>query len=138
MAWLQQNFVSLFFMLLFVAVVFRGPILARFFKVRDMSVHDLAAKLSADNPPLLLDVRTSREFNNGHIQQAVLAPVSELKQRGPRLLESNTKQDVAVICHSGNRSLLAAVSLRRMGFSTVFNVSGGMAHWESQAYPVKK
>lgn len=138
MAWLQENGLTLLFFIFFLGVVFRGPILARLFRVVDISVHDLSAKLNAPTPPLLLDVRSQSEFNAGHIKQAILIPRPEIASRAPALIKQYPNREVAVICQTGNRSLLASVSLKRMGLATVYNVSGGMSHWESQAYPVKR
>ena len=136
MSWLQEN--GLFYLLLLAALlfVFRGPILARLFRVERLSVHELSKQMASPSPPLLLDVRSQSEFQSGHIRNAVLMPVAELHQRMESLRKSGLSRPVAVICLSGSRSVLGAVMLKRAGFERVYNVVGGMAHWKAQGYPV--
>ena len=138
MTWLQQNWDMLLLGLAAFLFIFKGPILARVYGIEDISVHDLAAKLSSESPPLPVDVRTMGEFNDVHVKQAQLIPLMELKKRAKSLKEKYGDREVAVICRSGNRSVNGAVILKRAGFTKVYNVSGGMVHWESQGYPVKR
>jgi rhodanese-related sulfurtransferase len=43
-----------------------------------------------------------------------------------------------VSCRSGNRSLKAAVVLRKHGFATVYNLAGGLQAWERDNLPLEK
>ncbi|MBF0142896.1 MAG: rhodanese-like domain-containing protein [Magnetococcales bacterium] len=135
MAWLQENGFSLFLLVMAVGLVFRGPILSRFFGIVSISVHDLANRLGGPEPPLLVDVRSTREFNQGHVREAVLVPLPELREKAASLRTRYPDRGVAVICRTGNRSLSGAVILKRAGFPTVCNVAGGMLRWEEQGYP---
>ncbi len=47
-------------------------------------------------------------------------------------------QPVVVICASGNRSAMAATKLAKLGFTTVYNFSGGMSAWGGTQLPVKR
>ncbi|OSM01673.1 rhodanese-like domain-containing protein [Magnetofaba australis] len=138
MSWLQQNGSTLVLFILVTLFVFRGPILMRVFRIKSMGIHELGRRLGENPPILLVDVRTNGEFNESHIKQAILAPLSELKAKGPMLAKQYPGREVAVICRSGNRSQLGSVSLKKAGFETVYNVTGGMINWESQGFPVKK
>lgn len=138
MAWLEQNGISLFLILLISWFLFKGPIMAKVLGVMSIPVHDLAAKMSADPPPVLVDVRTPTEFNGGHAPNALLMPLGELKKRMPDFQERYAGRDVAVICRTGSRSLNGSVVFKKAGFENVYNVSGGMMLWERQGYPVKK
>ncbi|MEO5366553.1 MAG: rhodanese-like domain-containing protein [Magnetococcus sp. WYHC-3] len=137
MGWLIDNASTLLLLVVFLLLTFRGPLMSRYFKVRQWTVHDLAKSLGEADPPLLVDVRSQGEYNQRHIRQALLAPLHELKQAAPAWREKHAQRPVAVICRSGSRSLMGAVTLRRLGFAQVYNVVGGMAHWESQGYPTK-
>lgn len=136
MAWLQENGLSTLLLLAFLAFMFRGPIMARVTGVEQLSVHALSALMASATPPLLLDVRRQAEFDMGHISGAVLLPVSDLRQRMEEVRERSKSGAIAVVCLSGNRSVNAAVLLKRAGFEKVFNVVGGMAHWKGQGYPI--
>lgn len=136
MAWLQENGSTLLFALFFFAIVLRGPLMARFYGIGRLSVHDLSTRLGGANPPLLLDVRTPMEFNAGHIPQAQLVPLGELKKRLEHLKIQHPDREVAAVCRSGSRSLHATIVIKKAGFATVFNVTGGMIHWQGQGYPV--
>jgi len=72
----------------------------------------------------ILDVRTSREWQAGHVAGSVNIPVGELPAR---LGELPVGQPIATICEGGYRSSLAASLLAQEGFPDVINVAGGMA-----------
>ena len=77
--------------------------------------------------PVVVDVRETWEYRQGHIPGAVLIPLGQLSSR---LNELNPERPVAVICASGSRSQSAAALLGQKGFKTVFNVSGGTGAWQ--------
>jgi len=86
---------------------------------------------------VVLDVRSIKEFNDGHIVNAVNIPLnglgSNLKQ-----LEKNRDKPVVVVCRSGSRSGSACGVLRKNGFENVKNLRGGMLAWENASLPVKR
>jgi rhodanese-related sulfurtransferase len=47
-------------------------------------------------------------------------------------------QPIAVICLTAHRSPIAAKALLAMGFSQVFNVTGGMMAWQQAGLPTQK
>ncbi len=75
----------------------------------------------ADERPLLLDVRTPREFAEGHIPDAVNLPLDELRSR---LGELPRDRPIAAYCEVGQRGYLATRILMQNGFP-VLNVGGG-------------
>jgi len=96
----------------------------------------LGAKASA---PLLLDVRTREEYNEGFIPGAILIPVGELESRWGEI-EPFKGKDVVVYCHSGVRSTRAAHLLAAKGFKHVYNYRGGFSGWKGslRAFAVPK
>lgn len=68
----------------------------------------------------ILDVRTSKEFENGSIPGAVHIPLDELRERLSELPHDTT---ISVYCHSGQRSYNATRILTQAGF-TAYNVTG--------------
>ncbi|WP_130472169.1 rhodanese-like domain-containing protein [Candidatus Magnetaquicoccus inordinatus] len=137
MNWLQENALTLLMLVGFAVLMVRGPLMARMAGVEHLTVHELAKRLASSSPPLLLDVRSEQEYAGGHVQQAMLVPLPDLRQRLDEVKQRASSRPIAVICRSGNRSIYGAVMLKRMGMPQVFNVSGGMLDWKTQGYPVR-
>ena len=75
---------------------------------------------------LLLDVRQPEEYKVGHIPGAVLIPLGELEARQGEL-DRNKK--IITYCHSGRRSMAAAIVLCGLGFKGVQHLDGGILKW---------
>ncbi|KXB00088.1 hypothetical protein AKJ41_04425 [candidate division MSBL1 archaeon SCGC-AAA259O05] len=93
-----------------------------------------AKELIVSEDPVVLDVRTPDEFEDGHIPGAILVPVDELK--GSTLLEFPHDQEVLCYCRSGHRSSWAAEYMSRRGYARAYNLSGGILAWENRGYRV--
>jgi rhodanese-related sulfurtransferase len=76
---------------------------------------------------VVLDVRTQDEYNSGHIEKAVLLPVTELDKRVFDVL-TNKNEKILVYCRSGNRSATASKLLIEMGYTKVYDF-GGIIDW---------
>ncbi len=96
-----------------------------------------AAELLQNLGPLLLDVRTPAEFNNGHIKNAILIPVQELQKRVGELSEYK-HHDILIYCATGNRSTVASKILIDNGFKRIINMRYGIYGWSKNQYPVTK
>ncbi|MBF0098115.1 MAG: rhodanese-like domain-containing protein [Magnetococcales bacterium] len=139
MNWLQENAITVLLLVGFAVLLVRGPLMAKMAGVEQLNVHDLAKRLASSTPPLLVDVRTQQEHSSGYVQQALLIPLPDLRQRLDEVKRQANTRPIAVICRSGNRSIYGAVMLKRMGVAQqVYNVNGGMLDWQSQGYPVRK
>lgn len=103
--------------------------------VPQISAEELRQQLASGDAPRVLDVRERSEWNAAHIDGAHLQSVRLLPQRLAGLPFSRSTP-IAVICHSGARSSIAASLLRHHGFSNVLNVTGGMAEWRDRGFPV--
>jgi len=85
-------------------------------------------------PHTLLDVRQLGEWNSGHAADAIHIPLAAVRSR---MSEIPRDRAVVVICASGNRSAMAALTLAKSGFEEVYNFSGGMGSWGKTGLPVK-
>jgi rhodanese-related sulfurtransferase len=95
--------------------------------VREFTATELQAYLqSAQQPPLLLDVREPWEFDVAHIEGALLMPMRSVAERSAEL---NAEQEIVVICHHGIRSRMIGRFLESQGFSRIINLSGGVNAW---------
>ena len=83
---------------------------------------ELLRELKEEDPPLLIDVRTTREFKKGHLSGAVNLPVDELRS-GMEEIKANGR--IVVYCKSGHRSYFAQQILMNSGHRSVRNLVGG-------------
>ncbi|MDX5982107.1 rhodanese-like domain-containing protein [Exiguobacterium profundum] len=95
--------------------------------IKKIDVKTLQKKLENEEITLL-DVRESSEYEGGHIEGAVNAPLSSLDANQ---LPYPKDEPIYVICRSGNRSAQAASQLQDAGYTEIYDVSGGMIAWQS-------
>jgi hydroxyacylglutathione hydrolase len=88
----------------------------------------LVEQLGSSDPPLVIDVRSSREWEQGHIDGAVNLPLSQLRER---LDELPSDRPLVVHCAGGYRSAIAASLLRSEGLLRVTDLVGGIGAWDS-------
>lgn len=86
---------------------------------------------------VVLDVREEAEYKQGHLANAVHVPLGQLAKRVGEL-EPYRDRPIVTYCRTGNRSNTAAALLRRHGFSSVFNLAGGIVAWQNANLPVTK
>lgn len=84
----------------------------------------LTSFLEGDGPKAVVDVRTQKEYLQGHLRDALHIPVDELRAR---LKEIPRNGPVLVYCQSGHRSYVAQQILRNLGWADVRNLLGGFA-----------
>src|SRR5665648_111642 len=95
-----------------------------------------AKELIDSGSVFLVDVRTPEEFNESHIDGAILRPLQELEN--PQMLETIIEtlpkdKPILVYCRSGRRSAVASNILIKSGF-VVYNLEGGIIEWEKARY----
>ncbi|PLR82198.1 rhodanese [Bacillus canaveralius] len=93
--------------------------------VRQITTTDLKDELKDKNKQYV-DVRTPGEFKGNHIPGFKNIPLHQLSQKANELAKD---KEVIVICQSGMRSNKASKLLKKLGFSKVTNVKGGMSAW---------
>lgn len=103
---------------------------------------DLTERLS-QGTPLLLDVREPYEFDAMHIEGSINVPRGILEsaseygyEETEPELASAREREVIVICRSGNRSALAAHTLKQLGYQTVLNLKTGLRGWNDFEQPL--
>lgn len=94
---------------------------------------DLAAKLESAKPPLVLDVRTPREWKEKRLACSRNVPLSRLREG---LAGVPRERTVVVHCASGYRSAIAASLLKLEGFGEVTDMVGGIGAWQAAHFPV--
>ena len=72
---------------------------------------------------VLIDVRSKREYLEGHLNGAINIPLSIIK-KSMNNIEKNKK--ILVYCQSGNRSKKALKILEDLGYTDIYNLKGGL------------
>jgi rhodanese-related sulfurtransferase len=98
----------------------------------EISPRQLKEKLDSPNPPLLVDVREPNEYQFCRIDGAQLLPLGQIMQWAETL---DREREIVLQCHTGYRSMQAALYLRRLGFKHVYNLRGGIEAWSQQVDP---
>ncbi|MBI4280152.1 MAG: MBL fold metallo-hydrolase [Armatimonadetes bacterium] len=101
-----------------------------------MSVDDLRRRLQRHEPLQVVDVRDPYEWEAGHIQEAALVPMRDLREHLPGL--KGADGPLVVLCASGTRASTAASFFRREGAGRVYCLQGGMEEWTREGYPTAR
>src|SRR5437879_2232310 len=105
--------------------------------VPEEGTEELSRRLRAGEPIALIDVRDPDEYRDGHIEGATNISRGFLEFRIGAAV-TDPKTPMVVYCQSGLRSVLAAKSLRELGYTTVVNLKGGFQKWAQSGLPVVK
>jgi rhodanese-related sulfurtransferase len=111
--------------------------------VEEVFPWDLDEMISSGKDCLMLDIREQDEFDAMHIKDSLLVPRGILEgacdwgydDTIPELVEARDRE-VIVICRSGNRSVLAALTMQWMGFSKVKSLKTGIRGWNDFELPL--
>jgi hydroxyacylglutathione hydrolase len=95
---------------------------------------ELAQQLKGESPPSVLDVRTPREFADGHIAGAYNIPLDQLEGRVDELPEA----PLVVNCRSGYRSSAAVSLLASLQAAVATDLVGGISAWMAAGLPVER
>ena len=88
-------------------------------QVRELQAHNARV--------VYLDVREPNEWNLGHLPHAVHLPRGNLESKVETMIDRTQK--VVIYCARGNRSALAALTMKQMGYENVVSMSGGIQGW---------
>jgi glyoxylase-like metal-dependent hydrolase (beta-lactamase superfamily II)/rhodanese-related sulfurtransferase len=101
-----------------------------------LSMEELKKHIEQGNQQLLvLDIRDREAFRAGHLQGARNIPRGELELRADRELPDPT-QRILTVCQFGKISILAAYTLRSMGYSRAIALDGGLEAWSKAGFPL--
>ena len=113
--------------------------------IPEITVTQAREELDQGQADLLLDVREPAEWEKGHIPGALLAPRGMLEWYADPTTpyakpELTTKRDARIIvaCASGGRSMLAAQTLKKMGYTDVVSIADGFNEWSKQGFPIEE
>ena len=98
----------------------------------EITPRELKDRLDRNDRPVLVDVRDDWETKLCRLDNALHIPMEELEFRTEEL---NPADDIVVYCHHGVRSAAVADYLRRLGFTRVRNLAGGLDAWALTVEP---
>lgn len=102
-------------------------------RIPEVSVTDALSRQVAG--ALFIDVREDNERAAGFPAGALGLSRGFLELRIEQA-EPDRQREIVVFCGSGQRSLLGAEALQRMGYQKVSSVAGGLAAWKSAGFPL--
>jgi len=102
-----------------------------------LDVKSFDTRMASTKDKIVLDVRTNDEYNQGHLENAVMIDYyqPDFKQR---LTKLDKAKPVFVYCAAGVRSEGAAQALVDLGFKQVYDLQGGMNAWKKAKMPIVK
>ncbi len=103
----------------------------------EIAASELLALIKAGAAPTIIDVRSRREFQEGHVPGARLMPFWKLLTGSPKI-PAAAEDLVVLYCGYGPRAYLAGAALRRRGFQRVVYLRGHMADWRRSGLPQEK
>jgi len=74
---------------------------------------------------IIIDVRSPQEYKEGHISGAINIPEYELLSKANNILNNKTAR-IIVYCKSGSRSKKAIKTFKKLGFTNLYNLEGGI------------
>lgn len=86
----------------------------------------------------LVDVRSAQEYEKEHLQGAILISLEDPNFKVQATQTLDKQQPVVLYCRSGKRSMTAANILANEGFTTVYNLKGGILEWQTESLPTER
>ncbi len=108
--------------------------------LKSISPQEAAALIeqNQDNPDFkIVDVRTPKEFSEGHLDKAVLVDFYA-KVFSEELQKLDKDKTYLIYCRSGRRSGNTLALMKELGFKKVYDMSGGILGWNAEKLPVTK
>lgn len=103
--------------------------------VSDISQQELFEANS--NNVVIVDVRTTEEFQQGHVPNAINVPLSNIIDN-PDILTFSKEKPIVLYCRSGYRAGKAAEALQKYGYTNLRHLEGDMQGWSKAGLPVAK
>ena len=106
-------------------------------RIKEISIDDVKEKLDNAEKFLLVDVREDREFAQDHLPGAIHLGKGVI-ERDIETRIPDVNAPIVLYCGGGFRSAIAADNLRKMGYTSVLSMDGGVRGWRERGFPVTK
>ena len=115
------------------AMLIGGELRQRLSGVNEVGPGEATRMLNHDNA-VMIDMRSDKEYHDGHVVNALHVPSPD----NLAALDKYREKPVIVYCNSGNRSVGFCSKLRKQGFSSVYNLRGGILGWQKAELPLSR
>ena len=105
--------------------------------VCECTVSDVKARMDRAESFRFVDVREDNEYEQDHAAGAIHLGKGVI-ERDIETVIPDKHEPIVLYCGGGYRSVLAADSIRRMGYTNVISMDGGMKAWREAGYAVEK
>jgi rhodanese-related sulfurtransferase len=96
-----------------------------------------AIKMVNSNEGVFLDLRDGKDYQAGHIVEALHIPATKLESRMEEL-ETYKQQPIILVCKMGQQASAAGKQLKANGYEQVYKMKGGMMEWTNLQLPTVK
>ncbi|MGB5715548.1 MAG: rhodanese-like domain-containing protein [Gammaproteobacteria bacterium] len=118
-----------------VVMLIVSEIQQRLSRVKEVSPAEATRLLNHENATMI-DMRTDKDYREGHIANAVNVPTGNADI--PASLSKHRERPVIVYCQRGQRSTALCNKLSKQGFESVYNLKGGVLAWQKAELPLTK
>jgi phage shock protein E len=94
-------------------------------------------QITAGAAPLVLDVRSRKEFDDGHVPGAIHFPFWRVRSRWRELADMREHR-IVLYCGHGPRAYLAGAVLHRRGFTRITYLHGHMKKWKQMGLAIHR
>jgi adenylyltransferase/sulfurtransferase len=101
--------------------------------VPEVTVDEVKDRLERKEQWTLLDVREREEYREGHLENSIPIPRGFLEMRVEETVPDKSAPVIAY-CAGGVRSLIAARTMKELGYENVSSMSGGYTAWKNAGY----
>ena len=122
-------------MVVIIAMLAGGELRHRFGKVKDIDPGEATRLINHENA-VVVDMRNDKDYRDGHIVNALHVPAD--KNNAASKLEKFRDRPLIVCCRSGHQSARLGTELSKKGFTSVYNLKGGLPAWTQAGLPLAK
>lgn len=104
-------------------------------QIKETTVDAVKERMDRGESLVLIDVREESEFAKDHLPGAKHLGKGII-ERDIEVVVPDVTTEIVLYCGGGYRSALAAANLKRMGYSNVISMDGGIRSWREKGYPL--
>lgn len=106
------------------------------YKIKSVSAAEAIGLINRQDA-VVVDVGEPAEFQTGHLPHAINMPLTKLASNLGALNKHKNKP-IIIACRAGNRSIKAAITLKKSGFENVYSLAGGLLAWQKENLPIER
>jgi len=104
-------------------------------QIKETTVDQIKSRLDRGEKFLLVDVREESEYAKDHLPGAKHLGKGVI-ERDIEVVVPDPTTEIVLYCGGGFRSALAGENLKKMGYTNVISMDGGIRDWREKGYPL--